>query len=197
MSDELVYKTSDAAEALNLKESVFKKYIFLLEAEGYSIPRNSSGHRVFSKKDLHTVEMLIEYSKYDGITLEKAAKEIVKRLTSDDGHNQHDVMTHENQDEYNVMTLIKSELIREIRNSTVQEIKELMLEQQKGTVTELKQFFIEQQQKIDSREKELKKEIAERDQHLQEVLKELKEIKEQLATTQEKKGFFQRLFPKN
>ncbi|MGW9019554.1 hypothetical protein [Priestia megaterium] len=64
------------------------------------------------------------------------------------------------------------------------------------TLSEIKNSYVEQQKKNEAREKELQKELNERGEQLKEVLTELKTIKEQIAITNEKKGFISRLFGK-
>ncbi|MED4207641.1 hypothetical protein P4662_00095 [Priestia megaterium] len=69
-------------------------------------------------------------------------------------------------------------------------------EDNEKTLSEIKNSYVEQQKKIEAREKELQKELNEREEQLKEVLTELKTIKEQIAITNEKKGFISRLFGK-
>ncbi|WP_455920386.1 hypothetical protein [Priestia megaterium] len=69
-------------------------------------------------------------------------------------------------------------------------------EDNEKTLSEIKNSYVEQQKKNEAREKELQKELNEREEQLKEVLTELKTIKEQIAITNEKKGFISRLFGK-
>jgi len=69
-------------------------------------------------------------------------------------------------------------------------------ENNEKTLSEIKNSYVEQQKKNEAREKELQKELNEREEQLKEVLTELKTIKEQIAITNEKKGFISRLFGK-
>jgi hypothetical protein len=61
----VVYKPGEVMKMLGLKDSVFKKYYLALEKEGYVIKRNSANHRVFTEKDVITLETFLELLKYD------------------------------------------------------------------------------------------------------------------------------------
>ncbi len=44
---------------LDVKESVFKKYVSLIEKEGPLFQKNSQGHRMFSELDVQTLETFL------------------------------------------------------------------------------------------------------------------------------------------
>lgn len=50
----------------------------VLEREGYEVRKNSRGRREYTEFDVVLLQYLVELSKEDGMTLEKAAKLIVK-----------------------------------------------------------------------------------------------------------------------
>src|SRR4051794_31785028 len=100
----IVYKAKEVMEKLEIKDSVFKKYISILEKEGYIIQKNQQGHRLFTDENINTLEKFIELSKYDGMTLESVAKMIGSNKQKD---NSHDVI-EENEQSYDVMTLINT-----------------------------------------------------------------------------------------
>ena len=101
----MVYKASDVMEKLGLKDSVFKKYIYLLEKEGYVFQRNNKGHRIFTEDNIKTLEVFLELSRYDGVTLESVAKKIAEM-------NGHDGMQDSKSESHDGMTLI-STLLKE------------------------------------------------------------------------------------
>ncbi|MGG1219319.1 hypothetical protein ABE236_17920 [Priestia endophytica] len=88
-------------------------------------------------------------------------------------------------------------------SDTIEKMKSVPLkeksphEETEGMITELKKTYLEHQQQNEVREKELHQQLVEREQQLQDVLKELENIKEQIAVSKEKKSFFQRLFSKS
>ena len=118
---EVIYKPSEIMEKLNLKESVYKKYILALEKEGYLFQRNDRNHRIFTDKDIQTLENFIELIKYDGMTIEAVAKKIGE--TS--GHNDITISKPEQQEGYDVMNLVEKAVQAE-REKHQNELKELM-----------------------------------------------------------------------
>jgi DNA-binding transcriptional MerR regulator len=79
---EIILTGSQAQEQLELKIGAFKKYQTILEKAGYKIKRNDKNHRYYTSHDIMTFKQLIEYSQYEGMTLEKAANLIVERSNS-------------------------------------------------------------------------------------------------------------------
>lgn len=114
----MIMKVPDMAKRLDLKESAFKKYTLLLEREGYLVDRNRQGHRLFTTEDLEIFEKFIELGRYDGLTLENAAKMVVESLPSEkrkqDGHD----VTPEDNEGHNVMTLITTLLSEQEKQLT-------------------------------------------------------------------------------
>ncbi|RAS91850.1 hypothetical protein A3863_04530 (plasmid) [Priestia endophytica] len=161
----LVYKTNEVMNKLNLKDSVFKKYIALLEKEGYVIQRNGQGHRLYSEEDVETLEMFMELIKYDGMTLESVAKKI--------GNSRgHKITVEDKEESYDVMTLVSS-----------------LLEEQKKQFEERTQKLLEQQEirflkKIEEIEE---KSTENRDKLLIESIRETKELKNLVLESQKKK----------
>ncbi|WP_088011800.1 MerR family transcriptional regulator [Gottfriedia acidiceleris] len=76
---EVILTSSQIREQLELKPSTFRKYQDILEKVGYSIKKNSRGHRQYSNYDFVIFEKLIELSKHDGMTLEKSARMIIEQ----------------------------------------------------------------------------------------------------------------------
>lgn len=129
----VVYKSADVMKRLGLKESVFKKYYLALEKEGYVIPKNSSNHRVFSEEHIQILETFVQMIKYDGMTVESVAKQIAKA----EGH----IVTDQNKESYDVMSLVASALEKELAiqekqmTNRMQEILEQRLEEQEKRLT--------------------------------------------------------------
>ena len=98
----LIYKTKDVMEKLEIKDSVFKKYISILEKEGYIIQKNQQGHRIFTSEDITTLERFMELSKYDGMTLESVAKMLGSTKQQSNGH----AVIEKKEESHDVMTLI-------------------------------------------------------------------------------------------
>lgn len=180
----MIMKVPDMAKRLELKESAFKKYTLLLEREGYLVDRNRQGHRLFTTEDLEIFEKFIELGRYDGLTLENAAKMVVDSLPPEKRKQEgHDVTTEENED-HNVMTLITT-LLSEQEKQLTQKF-ELQTQQMK-----------EQLDRMEKNQNELLLEIRDRlDQQAKEpepvapIVEEVIE-KEEAAPEPPKKRFFQ------
>lgn len=87
----MIYQPKEVMEKLGFKDGVYKKYIKALEDEGYEFHKNDRGHRIFTEDDLKTLETFVELIQYDGMTIEKVAKEIGKikghSVTADSSHD--------------------------------------------------------------------------------------------------------------
>ncbi|HDR3908608.1 MerR family transcriptional regulator [Bacillus cereus group sp. N17] len=75
---EIVYTENGVYGRLGVNSSTLRKYSDVLEREGYEIRKNSRGRREYTEFDVVLLQHLVELSKEDGMTLEKAAKLIVK-----------------------------------------------------------------------------------------------------------------------
>ncbi len=81
MSDaEIVYTSNEVYSRLGVKGSTLRKYSDVLEREGYDVRKDSRGRREYTEFDVVLIEQLVELSKQDGMTLEKAAKMITKQF---------------------------------------------------------------------------------------------------------------------
>lgn len=77
---EIVYTSNEVYSRLGVKGSTLRKYSDVLEREGYDVRKNSRGRREYTEFDVVLIEQLVELSKQDGMTLEKAAKMIAKQF---------------------------------------------------------------------------------------------------------------------
>lgn len=196
--DNLVYKTGEVLRKLNLKDSVFKKYISSLEKEGYVFQKNNMGHRLYTEKDIKALEMFLELISYDGMTIESVAKKIGRTYQNQSGGSSHDhvtlsnnkghdVIKDEDSDSHDAMTLmnvlLKEQEQRFVKllqqqeqlfKNEVQNIKN----NQTQEIHELKRMLIERLDKRDGVEK--------RDELLIKVMREVQETKKLVATSQER-----------
>jgi DNA-binding transcriptional MerR regulator len=175
----LIYKAKEVMEKLEIKDSVFKKYISILEKEGYIIQKNQQGHRLFTDEDIKTLEKFIELSKYDGMTLESVAKMIGSTKQKNEGHD----VIEEKEQSHDVMTLITTAVTTALE------------EQAKLHSAQLQQMQ-EQLNRIESNQNDRDLKLVQSLRESQETKKLLLEVKEQIAASQEekKKGFFSRFF---
>ncbi|MDA2480830.1 MerR family transcriptional regulator, partial [Bacillus cereus] len=77
---EVIYTSSEVYSRLGVSGSTLRKYSDVLEREGYDVRKDSRGRREYTEFDVVLIEQLVELSKQDGMTLEKAAKMIAKQF---------------------------------------------------------------------------------------------------------------------
>lgn len=66
-------KTSDIAENLIMPESTVRKYVTLLEKEGYELIRNNLDHRIYTQQDQQAISQMLKLKKDKKIGPEAAA----------------------------------------------------------------------------------------------------------------------------
>lgn len=197
-TNNFVYKTGEVLKRLDLKDSVFKKYIFSLEKEGYSFQRNNLGHRLFTEDDIKALEMFLELISYDGMTIESVARKIgmanKKQLEStghdgipETGTDGHDIIHESDSSSHDAMSLMNAllkeqeqrfvRLLREQEQTFKNEIQAIK-NNQTQEVHELKKILLE---RIDEKEG-----IEKRDELLIQVMRDVQETKKMLAASQEK-----------
>lgn len=166
MSDaEIVYTSNEVYSRLGVKGSTLRKYSDVLEREGYDVRKDNRGRREYTEFDVVLIEQLVELSKQDGMTLEKAAKMIAKQfgiankkeesLGTDPVPYQ---MQYQFQQQYSAM-------IEEINK--VQQANLLEMEKRLGD-------------RIDQRNKLVEEDIKERNKLIREDMKDRKEREERI-----------------
>lgn len=197
-TNNFVYKTGEVLKRLDLKDSVFKKYIFSLEKEGYSFQRNNLGHRLFTEDDIKALEMFLELISYDGMTIESVARKIgmanKKRLEPmghdvmpENGIDGHDIIPERDSSSHDAMTLMNA-LLKEQEQRFVR----LLQEQEQTFKNEIQAIKNNQTQEVHELKKILldrideKEGIEKRDELLIQVMRDVQETKKMLAVSQEK-----------
>lgn len=56
-------KTSDIAENWQMPESTVRKYVALLEKEGYELIRNDLDHRIYTQQDQQAISQMLKLKK--------------------------------------------------------------------------------------------------------------------------------------
>ncbi|WP_284035433.1 MerR family transcriptional regulator [Neobacillus sp. 114] len=78
-----MYSPSDVQKMLGIDGSTLRKYATLLEDHGYHVQRNNRGHRVYFDKDVHTFRKLMEFSRHEGMTIERSAEAVLKEVSEE------------------------------------------------------------------------------------------------------------------
>ncbi|PFT90932.1 hypothetical protein COK81_15880 [Bacillus thuringiensis] len=168
-----VYWTREVAELLGVKEGTIRKYARLLEERGYNFHRNDHDQRGFFDKDVMILKKIQELSKNKSMTLDDAANTIVSMYSNKNLTPITPPATAEN-----THNITRYEHIMEAFQTLTQENNELkkILGTISSEILEQRQLLEEQSQKIEQLHTELKKN------------------KQQLNASQEKQGFFAKLF---
>lgn len=195
MSDEqnytqVFYSPSDLIAMLDLKESTLRKYAYDLEKAGWKFGKNELGHRQYNERDIQAIRRLIAAKKNTSMTFEKAAKELVSMLKSEE-----------------LAVPAKNNGPASDQQNDIAELKEL-INKQTEVIKALSERLTERDQYIQKKLEEQDKRLSERDTKLFEMIEERKreqaesikyiaaakeELEEELKT-QKKKGFIARLF---
>ncbi|MBO1582551.1 DUF3967 domain-containing protein [Bacillus sp. XF8] len=172
MTDEIVYSASEVYKRLGISDSTLRKYMEVLQREGYTVKKDKRGRREYTEYDVMVLEKLIELSKHDGMTLEKAAKLIAQKLESVDtnakteGSQETDIIPfhiqQQFQQQYNVMT---------------QEMNQSILDMEKRLSEQAEQRNEEIKTSIEKHNERVEKRLEARDETLMKTLREIQEAK--------------------
>ena len=177
----LIYKPSDVMNQLDIKESLYKKYIAALEKDGgYVFRKNQQGHRIFTAEDIQTLEKFVELIKYDGMTIEKVAKKIGEM-------NGHDAISEEQPNSYDVMALVDQAV------SSALKIQEKQLHDVMTAIANQNNELKEQLKRIeDKHDKVFVQSLRESQENKKLMLEEVKtQVKSEIAAAKEKKKWWQ------
>ncbi|MCO4220166.1 MULTISPECIES: DUF3967 domain-containing protein [Bacillus] len=173
---EIVYTSSEVYSRLGVKGSTLRKYSDVLEREGYDVRKDSRGRREYTEFDVVLIEQLVELSKQDGMTLEKAAKMIAKQFgianKKEESQGSDPVpyqMQYQFQQQYSAM-------IEEINK--LQQANLLEMEKRLGDRIDQKNKLIEED--IKERNRLIEEDIKERNRLIKEDLKDRKEREERI-----------------
>ncbi|MGH0945669.1 DUF3967 domain-containing protein [Bacillus mycoides] len=189
MTDEIVYSASEVYKRLGISDSTLRKYMEVLLREKFVVKKDNRGRRQYTEHDVMVIEKLIELSKHDGMTLEKAAKMIAQRLeianTNTETEESHETdlipfhIQQQLQQQYSVMA---------------QEMNQGMLAMEKRLSERAKQSNEEIKASIESHNERVEKRLEARDENLMKTLREIqeakkimKEYRDEFAAAKEKK----------
>lgn len=183
MSDmEVVYTPRDVYERLEVKESTLRKYVDVLQREGYAIKKDKRGRREYTQYDVMLLEKLVELSQHDGMTLEKAAQFIVKRVH----HAKEEKIERESKE----TGVIPFEIQEQLQQQYSVMLKKINQEQQRNLL-EMEQRLSE---RIDQRNERIEERAKKRDEMLMKTFREIqetkrlmKEYREEIAAAKEEK----------
>jgi DNA-binding transcriptional MerR regulator len=192
---EIVYTANEVYNRLGVSGSTLRKYSDILEREGYDAKKNSRGRREYTEFDVLLIEKLVELSKQDGMTLERAAKMIAKQFGIDNKKEETQGtdaipyhMQYQFQQQYSAM-------IEEINK--VQQANLLEMEKRLGDrinqrnklieedIKERNKLIIEDMKDRKEREERIEKRLELRDDNLMKMVREIQDAKRTFVSAQE------------
>ncbi|WP_141528483.1 DUF3967 domain-containing protein [Bacillus thuringiensis] len=192
MSDaEIVYTSNEVYSRLGVKGSTLRKYSDVLEREGYDVRKDSRGRREYTEFDVVLIEQLVELSKQDGMTLEKAAKMIAKQFGIANKKEESLVpyqMQYQFQQQYSAMI----EEINKVQLASLLEMEKRLGDRidQKNKlfeedIIERNKLIREDMKDRKEREERIEKRLELRDDNLMKMFREIQEAKRTIVSAQE------------
>ncbi|OOR20555.1 DUF3967 domain-containing protein [Bacillus cereus] len=172
MTDEIVYSASEVYKRLGISDSTLRKYMEVLQRENYVVKKDNRGRRQYTEHDVMVIDKLIELSKHDGMTLEKAAKMIAQRLEIANPNAE----TEESQETDLIPFHIQQQLQQQY-SVMAQEMNQSMLAMEERLSEQAKQSNEEIKASIEQHNERVEKRLEARDETLMKTLREMQEAK--------------------
>ncbi|MGX5598637.1 DUF3967 domain-containing protein [Bacillus cereus] len=182
MTDEIVYSASEVYKRLGISDSTLRKYMEVLQREKFIVKKDNRGRRQYTDNDIMVIEKLIELSKHDGMTLEKAAKMIAQQIEKVNP----DLIQEEAEKTDLVPFHIKQQL-QEQYSVRAQEMNQSMLAMEKRLSEQAKQSNEEIKASLEAHNERVEKRLEARDETLMKTLREMQEFRDEVAAAKEKK----------
>ncbi|OUB06470.1 hypothetical protein BK708_37170 [Bacillus thuringiensis serovar yunnanensis] len=180
MTDEIVYSASEVYKRLEISDSTLRKYMEVLLREGFSVKKDHRGRRQYTEHDVMVIEKLIELSKHDGMTLEKAAKMIAQRLEIANPNAE-----TEESPETDLIPFYIQEQLQQQYSVMAQKINQSMLAMEKRLNEQAKQSNEKIKASIESHNERVEKRLEARDETLMKTLREMQETKQLMQEFQD------------
>jgi DNA-binding transcriptional MerR regulator len=179
MTDEIVYSASEVYKRLGISDSTLRKYMEVLQREGFAVKKDNRGRRQYTEHDVMVIEKLIELSKHDGMTLEKAAKMIAQQIEK--------VNPDLIQEEPEETDLVPFHIKQQLQQYSVmaQEMNQGMLAMEKRLSEQAKQSNEEIKTSIEQHNERVEKRLEARDETLMKTLREMQEAKRMMQEFRE------------
>ncbi|QWI78457.1 DUF3967 domain-containing protein (plasmid) [Bacillus mycoides] len=175
MTDEIVYSASEVYKRLGISDSTLRKYMEVLQREKFVVKKDNRGRRQYTDSDIMVIEKLIELSKHDGMTLEKAAKMIAQQIEKVNPD-----LIKEEPDDKSLIPFHIQEQLQQQYSVMAQEMNQSMLAMEKRLSEQAKQSNEEIKLSIESHNERLEKRLEARDETLMKTLREMQETKKMM-----------------
>lgn len=177
----IIYENvSQVAKRLKVSLSTVKKYYLLIEGYNcYAFKRDERERVIFDDYDVRLLQRLVELKSMPQVTLEDACKLLLEE----------ERLTVKNTD----MTVITpgsddlKVLLKELKD--IVELQQKQLQNQNEQITKLTSLLESQQKLLDYSSAIEKQQVIDRDQAVMTVMRELQEVKQIVAASNEKKWY--------
>ncbi|MDA2440099.1 DUF3967 domain-containing protein [Bacillus cereus] len=192
MTDEIVYSASEVYKRLGISDSTLRKYMEVLQREKFIVKKDNRGRRQYTDNDIMVIEKLIELSKHDGMTLEKAAKMIAQQIEKVNPN-----LIQEESEETDLVPFHIKQQLQEQYSVMAQEMNQSMLAMEKRLSEQAKQSNEEIKASVEEHNERVEKRLEARDETLMKTLREMQETKrlmqefrDEVAAAKEKKPWW-------
>lgn len=177
----IIYENvSQVAKRLKISPSTVKKYYLLIESYNcYAFKRDERERIIFDDYDVKLLQRLVELKSMPQVTLEDACKLLLKE----------EGLTVNNTD----MTVITpgaddlKEVLRELKDTV--ELQQKQLQNQNEQIAKLTNVLEAQQKLLTHSNTIEKQQVTDRDKAVMTVMRELQEVKQMVAASNEKKWY--------
>ncbi|MBO1628514.1 DUF3967 domain-containing protein [Bacillus arachidis] len=177
----IIYENvSQVAKRLKISPSTVKKYYLLIEGYNcYAFKRDERERVIFDDYDIKLLQRLIELKSMPQVTLEEACKLLLEEEGLTVNNTDMTVITPESND--------LKEVLRELKDTV--ELQQKQLQNQNEQIVKLTNL-LESQQKLLAHSNTIEKQqVIDRDKAVMTVMRELQEVKQMVAVSNEKKWY--------
>ncbi|WP_141550643.1 DUF3967 domain-containing protein [Bacillus thuringiensis] len=190
-----LYTSNEVYSHLGISGGTLRKYSDILEREGYDVRKNSRGRREYTGFDVVLIEQLVELSKQNGMTLEKAAKMIAKQFGIDNKKEEsqgEDLVPYQMQYQFQQQYSAMIEEINKVQQANLLEMEKRLgnrIDQRnkliEEDVKERNKLIVEDMKDRKEREEKIEKRLELRDDNLMKMVREIQDAKRNIVSAQE------------
>ncbi|MES5869262.1 DUF3967 domain-containing protein [Bacillus cereus group sp. RP32] len=175
----IIYENvSQVAKRLKVSPSTIKKYYLLIESYNcYAFKRDERERVIFDDYDIGLLQRLVELKSMPQVTLEDACK----LLLEEEG------LTVQNMTVITPKSDDLKELLQELKGTV--ELQQKQLQNQNEQIAQLTNLLESQQKLLTHSDTVEKQQVADRDKAVMTVMRELQEVKQMVAASNEKKWY--------
>ncbi|WP_439873380.1 DUF3967 domain-containing protein (plasmid) [Bacillus mycoides] len=177
----IIYENvSQIAKRLKISPSTVKKYYLLIESYNcYAFKRDERERIIFNDYDVRLLQRLVELKSMPQVTLEDACKLLLKEEGLTVNNKNMTVKTPGSDD--------LKEVLRELKDTV--ELQQKQLQNQNEQIAKLTNVLESQQKLLTHSNNIEKQQVTDRDKAVMTVMRELQEVKQMVAASNEKKWY--------